>query len=91
MESIHTIDNTRKVSILNNTLSIGLTSLMSLLYIMDIFCFTPALVWPSIIIIVATVAMPCNSIRTKSRALMPLIGRSSPRRSLYRTASCCAA
>ncbi|MBR5110688.1 MAG: NHLP bacteriocin export ABC transporter permease/ATPase subunit [Clostridia bacterium] len=43
--------------ILNNIFSIGLTSLMSLLYITDIFHFAPALVWPSIIIIVSTVAL----------------------------------
>ena len=43
--------------ILNNIFSVGLTSLMSLLYITDIFHFAPALVWPSIIIIVSTVAL----------------------------------
>ena len=43
--------------ILNNVFSIGLTSLVSLLYITDIFHFAPALVWPSIIIIVSTVAL----------------------------------
>ena len=43
--------------ILNNIFSIGLTSLMSLLYITDIFRFAPALVWPSVIIIVSTVAL----------------------------------
>ncbi len=42
---------------LNNILSIGLTSLMSLLYIMDIFSYAPALVWPSILIILATVIL----------------------------------
>jgi len=43
--------------ILNNVFSVGLTSLVSLLYITDIFHFAPALVWPSIIIIVSTVAL----------------------------------
>ena len=43
--------------ILNNILSIGLSSLMSLLYITQIFQFAPVLVWPSLLIIVATVAM----------------------------------
>ena len=41
--------------ILNNIMSVGLSSLMSLLYIGQIFRFAPALVWPSIIIILATV------------------------------------
>ena len=41
--------------ILNNILSIGLSSLMSLLYITQIFQFAPALVWPSILIILATI------------------------------------
>ena len=43
--------------ILNNILSIGLTSLMSLLYITDILHYAPALVWPSILIILATMAV----------------------------------
>ncbi len=43
--------------ILNNIFSVGLMSLMSLLYITDIFHFAPALVWPSIIIIVSTVVL----------------------------------
>ncbi|MBR6186790.1 MAG: ATP-binding cassette domain-containing protein, partial [Clostridia bacterium] len=43
--------------ILNNILSIGLGSLMSLLYVAQIFSFAPALVWPSLLIILATVAM----------------------------------
>ncbi len=41
--------------LLNNILSIGLSSLMSLLYITDIFRFAPVLVWPSILIILTTV------------------------------------
>ncbi|MCR4884439.1 MAG: NHLP bacteriocin export ABC transporter permease/ATPase subunit [Clostridiales bacterium] len=43
--------------LLNNILSIGLSSLMSLLYIGQIFAFAPALVWPSIIIILSTVVL----------------------------------
>ena len=43
--------------ILNNILSVGLSSLMSLLYITQIFKFAPALVWPSIAIILATVVL----------------------------------
>ena len=42
---------------LNNILSIGLSSLMSLLYITDIFRYAPALVWPSILIILSTVVL----------------------------------
>ena len=41
--------------ILNNVLSIGLSSLMSLLYVTQIFHFAPVLVWPSLLIILATV------------------------------------
>ena len=41
--------------ILNSILSVGLSSLMSLLYITQIFRFAPALVWPSILITLATV------------------------------------
>ncbi len=40
--------------ILNNILSIGLSSLMSLLYVGQIFFFAPALVVPSLMIIVCT-------------------------------------
>ncbi len=40
--------------ILNNILSIGLGSLMSLLYVTQIFRFAPGLVWPSLLIILAT-------------------------------------
>ena len=43
--------------ILNNTLSVGLGSLMSLLYISQIFSFAPALVWPSILVILATITL----------------------------------
>ena len=43
--------------ILNNVLSIGLSSLMSLLYVSDIFRYAPALVWPSLGIILATVVL----------------------------------
>ena len=42
---------------LNNILSIGLSSLLSLLYVAQIFSFAPALVWPSLLIILATVVM----------------------------------
>ena len=42
---------------LNNILSIGLNSLLSLLYVAQIFSFAPALVWPSLLIILATVVM----------------------------------
>ena len=42
---------------LNNILSIGLSSLLSLLYAAQIFSFAPALVWPSLLIILATVVM----------------------------------
>ena len=43
--------------LLNNILSIGLSSLMSLLYVAQIFSFAPALVWPSLMIILATVVL----------------------------------
>ena len=43
--------------ILNTVFSVGLSSLMSLLYITQIFRFAPALVVPSILIILATVAV----------------------------------
>ena len=42
---------------LNSALSVGLSSLMSLLYIAQIFRFAPALVWPSVGIILATVVV----------------------------------
>ena len=43
--------------IVNNFISTGLSSLLSLLYISEIFRFAPALVWPSIAIIVSTMAI----------------------------------
>ena len=43
--------------LLDNILSTGLTSLMSLLFITQIFQFAPTLVWPSIAIILATVLL----------------------------------
>ena len=43
--------------IVNNFISTGLSSLLSLLYISEIFRFAPALVWPSIAIIVSTMAV----------------------------------
>lgn len=43
--------------ILNNILSVGLSSLMSLLYVSQIFSFAPSLVWPSILIILSTVVL----------------------------------
>ena len=43
--------------LLENILSTGLTSLVSLLYITQIFHFTPYLVWPSILIILSTVVL----------------------------------
>ena len=43
--------------ILNNILSIGLSSLMSLLYVTQIFNYAPALVLPSILIVIATVTI----------------------------------
>ena len=41
--------------ILNNIFSIGLSSMMSLLYVTQIFRYAPALVWPSVLIILSTV------------------------------------
>ena len=43
--------------ILDNILSVGLSSLMSLLYVSQIFSFAPSLVWPSIMIILSTVIL----------------------------------
>ena len=40
--------------ILNNIFSTGLSSIMSLLYIVQLFRFAPALVWPSLLIILST-------------------------------------
>ena len=42
---------------LNNSLSVGLSGLMSLLYVGQIFHFAPALVWPSLLIILATIVL----------------------------------
>ena len=53
--------------ILNNILSIGLSSLMSLLYIGQIFSFAPALVLPSILIILATVMLRCTGVPDADR------------------------
>ena len=44
-------------TLLDSVLSTGLTSLVSLLYVGQIFRFSPALVWPSLAIILATVAL----------------------------------
>ena len=49
--------NTLCTTILDNILSVGLNSLMSLLYIGQIFTFAPALVWPSVAIIAITVTL----------------------------------
>ena len=43
--------------LLNQILSTGLTSLVSLLYITQIFRFAPLLVWPSIVIILTTAGL----------------------------------
>ena len=43
--------------ILNNIFSIGLSSLMSLLYVTQIFRYAPALVWPSLLIILSTLVV----------------------------------
>ena len=42
---------------LNSSLSVGLSGLMSLLYVGQIFHFAPALVWPSVLIILATIVL----------------------------------
>ncbi|MCR4851865.1 MAG: NHLP bacteriocin export ABC transporter permease/ATPase subunit [Lachnospiraceae bacterium] len=47
--------------ILSNIFSVGIGSLMSLLYIAQIFSFAPALVWPSILIILATVILSISA------------------------------
>ncbi len=44
-------------TLLSGLLSVGLSSLMSLLYVTQIFSFAPALVWPSVLIILATVVV----------------------------------
>lgn len=43
--------------ILNSVLSTGLGSIMALLYVAQIFSFAPTLVWPSLIIVLATVGL----------------------------------
>ena len=43
--------------ILNNVLSVGLSSLVSLLYVAQIFHYAPALVWPSLLVIALTVTL----------------------------------
>ena len=43
--------------LLNNILSVGLSSVMSLLYITDIFRYAPALVWPALLMIGTTVIL----------------------------------
>ena len=43
--------------IVANVLSLGTTAVLSLLYVVQIGAFTPALMWPAIVIIVATVAV----------------------------------
>ncbi len=43
--------------VLNDILSVGLTSLMSLLYVTQIFRYTPALVLPSLLITITTVVI----------------------------------
>ena len=43
--------------ILNSILNTGLGSLLSLLYVFQIFSFAPALVWPSIMIILSTMVL----------------------------------
>ena len=47
--------------LLNNILNIGLSSLMSLLYISQIFLYAPALVVPSVLVVAATVALSVAS------------------------------
>lgn len=49
--------NTLCDKLINNILATGLTSLLSLLYITQIFRYAPALVWPSILILVLTMAL----------------------------------
>ncbi len=64
--------------LLNQILSAGLTSLVSLLYITQIFRFAPLLVWPSIAIILATAGLGlANSLMRiqLSRKMMRLSAR----------------
>ncbi len=49
--------NTLCQAMLGNILSTGLSSLLSLLYITQIFAYTPVLVWPSVLIILITVVL----------------------------------
>lgn len=44
-------------ALLGEIVSVGLVSVMSLLYVTQIFAYTPVLVWPSIAIILATVVL----------------------------------
>ena len=43
--------------LLQNIVSVGLSSLLSLVYVTQIFSFAPALVWPSLLVILATVVI----------------------------------
>lgn len=52
-------------TLMNGLFSTGITSLMSLLYVFQIFSFAPALLIPSLLIIIATVAI--NTISTFAR------------------------
>ena len=60
--------------LLDNILSTGLTSLMSLLYIFQIFSFAPALVAPSVVIVLATfglsVATSLAQVRISRRKML---------------------
>ena len=49
--------NTLCQALLGEIVSTGLVSVMSLLYVTQIFAYTPVLVWPSIVIILATVVL----------------------------------
>ena len=67
-------------AILNNILSVGLSSLMSLLYITQLFRYAPALVWPSVLIILATliVSIAASMIQVRiSRKKMKLLAQES--------------
>ena len=52
---------------LDDIMSTGLTSLMSLLYVAQIFSFTPMLVAPSLVIVVATVALSASTTLLQTR------------------------
>ncbi|MBR4459518.1 MAG: NHLP bacteriocin export ABC transporter permease/ATPase subunit [Clostridia bacterium] len=43
--------------LLNSILSVGLESLLSLIYVSQIFAFAPGLVWPALLIVLATVTL----------------------------------